>query len=286
MTLLVVALAAIPGSGEQSDSLTAPGATVTEVGKGFDFTEGPAVDAAGNVFFSDVPASRTYRWNAADGKITLVRKHTDGGNGLYFDAQENLLMCQGGAGRVVAFDPQGKLTVVADRYDGKRFNQPNDLWIDPKGGVYFTDPIYGNVPQRQDGQHVYYVTPDRKRVLRVIDDMVRPNGLIGPRDGKILYVSDHGAGKTYRYRINDDRTLSDKTLFCNVGSDGMTIDSRGNVYLTTRSVEVFNPAGKKIADIKTPHSPANVVFAGKDRKTLFITARQWVYTLAMNAAGG
>jgi gluconolactonase len=265
--------------------LLAPGAKVTELAKGFQFTEGPAEDKKGNVYFSDIPASRTYKWSPDRG-VSLFRENTGGANGLAFDAEGNLLACEGANGRVVAVDAKGNVTVVADKYQGKRFNQPNDLWIDPKGGVYFTDPLYGRGEKTQDGEHVYYVPADRKKVIRVIDDMVRPNGLVGTPDGKTLYVADHGAGKTYRYTVSADGTLRDKTLLASNGSDGMKLDQAGNVYITTDAVLVYNPAGKQIARIEVPQQPANVCFAGKNGTMLFITARSSIYAVEMTAAGG
>ena len=188
---------------------------------------------------------------------------------------------------MVSINPQSlKLTVLADKYDGKRFNSLNDLWIDLKGGIYFTDPRYGNRDNmEQDGEHVYYLSPDRKNVIRVIDDMVRPNGIIGTRNGKVLYVTDHGGKKTFVYTINADGTLSNKKLFASEGSDGMTIDNEGNVYLTTSAVTVYNKKGEKIETIEVPERPANVCFGGKDRHTLFITAQKSLYALQMRVKG-
>ncbi len=261
-----------------AEGIVAPGAKVVELAKGFQFTEGPAVDGKGNVFFSDVQASRTYKWSP-DGKVSLVRKNTGGANGLAFDKDGNLLACEGAGGRIVSVDAQGKVTVVAGAFGGKPFNRPNDLWIDPKGGVYFSDPLYGRGEKRQDGEHVYYVTPDRRKVLRVIDDMVRPNGLAGTPDGKTLYVADAGARKTYRYAVNDDGTLRDKTLFVAQGSDGMKLDRKGNVYLTAGAVLVYDPTGRQIAKIEVPLRPTNLCFAGPDGRTLFITARSAIYAV-------
>jgi hypothetical protein len=138
----------------------------------------------------------------------------------------------------------------------------------------------------QGGEHVYYLSPDRKKIVRVIDDMVRPNGIIGTADGRKLYVTDHGGGKTFSYTINDDGTLSNKTLFAPEGSDGMTIDNEGNVYLTTRVVAVYNKEGEKIEEIEIPERPANVCFGGKDRKTLFVTARTSLYSIKMRVKSG
>jgi gluconolactonase len=217
--------------------------------------------------------------------MSFYRENTNGANGMAFDKDGNLLVCEGGTGRLVAIDSKAKVTVVADTYQGKRFNQPNDLWIDPKGGVYFSDPIYGRTRKSQDGEHVYYVTPDRKKVLRVIDDMVRPNGLIGTPDGKTLYVADHGDGKTYRYTVKTDGTLDDKMLFVSNGSDGMELDSEGNLYITTNAVLVYDSSGKQIARIDIPQQPTNLCFAGKDGKTLFITAGSGIYAIQMNVSG-
>jgi sugar lactone lactonase YvrE len=266
-------------------SVLAPGAKVAELAKGFQFTEGPAMDKQGNVLFSDVQASRTYKWSP-DGKVTLFRENTGRANGLAFDAEGNLLACEGANGRVVAVDAKGNVTVVADAYQGKRFNAPNDLWIDPKGGVYFTDPLYGRGEKPQGGEHVYYVTPGRKKVIRVIDDMVRPNGLAGTPDGKTLYVADHGAGKTYRYAVNADGTLADKTLFAPNGSDGMKLDRAGNLYITTDAVLVYSPAGMQIARIEVPQQPTNVCFAGSGPTMLFITARSGIYAVQTAPPGG
>ena len=269
-------------------SVIAPDAKVEKLAGGFRFTEGPACDAKGNIFFSDIPNNRIHKWSL-DGKLSTFRENSGGSNGLYFDNKGNLLACEGDRRRLVSIEPEGKVTVLADKYDGKPLNKPNDLWIDPKGGLYFTDPYYGRNRQiiEQDGEHVYYLTPDRKRIIRVIDDMVRPNGVIGTPDGKKLYVTDHGGKKTFVYAINKDGTLSNKTLFATEGSDGMTIDNKGNVYLTTNAVLVYNKDGERIETIRVPEGPANVCFGGKDRQTLFITARTSLYAIRMQvrAAG-
>ncbi len=157
---------------------------------------------------------------------------------------------------------------------------------DAQGNVCFSDPRYGSREgMEQDGEHVYYLTPDHKTVVRVISDMVRPNGLIGTPNGKTLYVADAGAGKTYAYRFNKDGALSDKRLFASEGSDGMTVDSEGNVYLTTKVVAVFDEKGKKVQEIQAPEQPANVTFAGPDNRTLFITARTSLYAVEMQVKG-
>jgi len=280
---LLIALLGLTGLAQ--GSIVAPGASLKKAGDGFVFTEGPAADAAGNVFFTDVRASRIHRWPADDNTIALFRTDTGNANGLAFGPRGDLFICEGGNGRITMLDTHGNLSVVADRYQGRRFNQPNDLWVDPKGGVYFSDPVYGRGNRVQDGEHVYYVSPDRKRVVRVVDDMQRPNGLIGTPDGRTLYITDHGAGRTFRYAVKADGILVDKTLFCETGADGMTIDGRGNVYLTSDAVLVLDPTGRQIERIAVPERPTNVTFAGPDGRTLFITARTTAYTLAMHVSG-
>jgi gluconolactonase len=251
--------------------------TVQKLCGDFKFTEGPAADKHGNVFFTDIPNNRIHTWSV-DGTLTTFMEDTGGANGLYFDAAGNLIACAGGLRKLISIDPQKHVTVLAETYNDKSFNSPNDLWIDARGGIYFTDPRYGsrdNLPQ--DGEHVYYLSPDRKQVTRVINDMVRPNGVLGTPDGKRLYVADHGDGKTFVYTIQPDGTLADKKLFAEQGSDGMTLDANGNLYLTSEAVDVYDPSGKKIRTIDVPEKPSNVCFGGKEGTTLFITARTSLY---------
>jgi gluconolactonase len=283
---LVVVAAVAACSAQDTPSIVAAGAEAKKLAGDFKFTEGPAADAQGNVYFTDIPANRILKWSVADGKLSTFLDNSGGANGLYFDKDGNLLACQGGDRRLVSISPKGEVTVLADKYEGKRFNSPNDLWIDPNGGVYFTDPRYGNRDGMEaGGEHVYYLTPDRKKVVRVIDDMVRPNGVIGTPNGRRLYVADHGGNKTYSYRISGDGTLSDKQLFAEQGSDGLTIDARGNVYLTGKSVAVYNRQGEKVAEIPVPEGPANLTFGGPDNQTLFITARTSLYSIPTEVRG-
>jgi gluconolactonase len=277
-------IACASGWSQDADGLVAAGADVTKLAGGFKFTEGPACDADGNVYFSDIPNERIHKWST-DGKLSTFREDTGRANGLYFDRDGNLLACEGGNRRLTLISPKNKVTVLADSYDGKKFNSPNDLWIDPHGGVYFTDPRYGSQDGlEQGGFHVYYRTPDGK-LTRAIDDLAKPNGIIGTVDGKWLYVADPGAGKTFRYSIDSGGKLSGRTLHAESGSDGMTLDEHDNLYLTAGAVRVYSSKGKHVADIETPERPANVCFGGEDRKTLFITARTGFYSLKMSVSG-
>ncbi len=270
---------------EGIDDLIAADATVEKLSGGFKFTEGPASNAEGDVYFSDIPNSRIHIWTV-DGKLATFRENSGQANGLYFDHAGNLLACEGGNRQVTSIAMDGKVTVLADKFDGKRFCSPNDLWIHPNGGIYFTDPRYGSPDGLEiDGFHVYYITPDRKSIRRVLENLVKPNGVVGTQDGKFLYVTDPGDSKTYRYAIQGDGTLTDRKLHAPQGSDGMTLDEKGNLYLTRGGVQIYSPNGEKLGTIETPEAPANVCFGGRDGKTLFITARTGLYSIRMAVAG-
>ena len=284
---VVICIAAFSGCSNQPGpvSLIAPGAVVEQAADGFTFTEGPAADAEGNLYFTDVAAQKIYKL-AVDGTLSVFMEHSFGTNGLYFDAAGNLIGCVGNLGKIAVINMDATMTDIAGEYDNIPFNSPNDLWIDPKGGIYFTDPRYGdrsNLPQA--GEHVYYIAPDRKTVIRVLDKMVRPNGLIGTPDGTILYVADHGAEMTYKYSINDDGTLTHSRIFVQEGSDGVTMDELGNLYITTDAVKVYNPKGELIDTIQTPQQPSNITFAGPHKNILYITARNGLYKIKMNVKG-
>jgi len=272
-------------------SIISPGAKVEKLSGDFRFTEGPAVDKKGNVFFTDQPNDRIMKWST-NGKLSVFLDKTGRANGMYFDKKGNLLTCSDMENEIWSINPKGKHVVIVTNYNGKRFNGPNDLWIRPDGGIYFTDPLYvrdywtRDPKRQQEGEYVYYLTPDRKTIIPVATDLEQPNGIIGTPDGKLLYVADIKGRKTYVYNIQPNGLLTDKKLFCGMGSDGMTIDSEGNIYLTGNGVTVFNKNGEKIEHIPVDAKwTANVCFGGKDMKTLFITASQYLYSLRMNVKG-
>jgi gluconolactonase len=269
----------------------APGAKPQKISSEFMFTEGPASDSDGNIYFTDQPNDRIMKWSAADGKITTWMQPAGRSNGLCFDGKGNIIACADEKNELWSISPDKKATVLVKDYKGKLLDGPNDVWVRPDGGIYFTDPFYKRDywhrgPKEQDIEGVYYIPADHKSVTRVVSDMVRPNGIIGTPDGKTLYVADIDGHKSYSYDIQADGSLTNKKLFCNLGSDGMTIDDEGNVYLTGRGVTVFDKTGKQVAliDINEPWT-ANVCFGGKDRHTLFITASKCVYTVQMRTKG-
>jgi len=279
------------GTLSTAEGIIAPDAKVEKLADGFKFTEGPAADAQGNVFFTDQPNDRILQWSI-DGKLSTFMEPCGRSNGLCFDEQGNLWACADEKNQLWCIDLKGKPTVVVKDFEGKLLNGPNDLWVAPDGGVYFTDPFYkrpywNRGPQEISVQGVYYLAPDHKRLTRVVDDLQQPNGIIGTPDGKTLYVADIRAKKTCAYDIASDGRLANKRLLCEMGSDGMTLDEQGNVYLTGRGVTVFDRAGKKIEQIDVPGEPwtANVCFGGKDGRTLFITASKGLYGLRMRVKG-
>ena len=275
---------------KKPSAIIAKGATVAKAGEGYSFTEGPAVDPQGNVYFTDQPNDKILKWSP-DGNISVYMEGAGRSNGLYFDNNGNLLSCADLNNELWLIDKTKKVTVLVKDFEGKKLNGPNDLWVDPKGGIYFTDPFYkreywSRTEKEIEKENVYYLSPDQKTLTVAATDFVRPNGIVGSGDGKTLYVADINARKTYSFKINQDGTLTDRKLFAEMGSDGMTLDNKGNVYLTGKGVTVFNSAGKQIEHINIEEPwTANVCFGGKGQKTLFVTASKSVYTLAMKVKG-
>ena len=268
----------------------ARGAVLTKISSQFTFTEGPAVNKKGDIYFTDQPNDKIWKYDAK-GRLSVFMDKTGRSNGLYFDRQGNLIACADLKGELWSISPSGEKTVLLDNYEGKQLNGPNDLWIDAKGGIYFTDPYYQrNYWERKqpamDGMKVYYLPKGAKQARIVEDQLVRPNGIVGTPDGKTLYVADIQANKTYKYTIGEDGSLGAKELFVPQGSDGITLDHKGNVYLSGNGVTIYNSAGTKIGQIPVPSRwVGNLCFGGKKKNILFITASESVYTLKMSVKG-
>jgi gluconolactonase len=274
---------------EGGDAVVAEGAEPVRAASGFAFTEGPAADSEGNIYFTDQPNNRILIWNI-DGTVSVFMENAGRANGLFFDHENNLLACADEHNQLWRITSGNEVEVLVADVDGKRLNGPNDLWVTAEGGIYFTDPYFqrdywSREGPEIEGQNLYYLSPGGELMV-ADDDLVKPNGIIGNEAGDALYVADAGAGKTYRYAIAPNGVLEEKREFVPMGSDGMTIDQKGNVYLTGDGVTVFDESGEKIRHIAVDAPwTSNVTFGGKDGNILFITASDSVYTLEMNVQG-
>lgn len=255
----------------------------------FAFTEGPSADKEGNVYFTDQPNDKIYYWDWKTNTIVEFLDKTGRANGTHFDKDGNLITCSDYKGEIWKISKDKKVEVLLKGVEGKRLNGPNDIWNDSFGGMYFTDPLYErdyweDFKQEIPHKSLYYRSKDGK--VNKIETFTQPNGVVGSENFKKLYVSDIDAGKTYVYDILGEGKLSEKKLFCEMGSDGMTIDKHGNLYLTGDGVHVFNREGKKIYHIPIDEDwTSNVTFGGKDNDILFITASKSVYTLPTKVKG-
>ncbi|MDB6016936.1 MAG: SMP-30/Gluconolaconase/LRE-like region-containing protein [Pedosphaera sp.] len=273
-----------------AEGVIAPGAKLEKLAGEFLFTEGPTSDANGNVFFTDQPNNRIMEWSV-EGKLSTFMQPAGRANGMFFDAKGNLIACADEKNELWSIAPDKKVTVLVKDYQGKYLNGPNDVWVMPKGGMYITDPFYkrewwDHAAMALETQQVYHVAADGKTVMRVTSDLNKPNGIIGTPDGKTLFVADIGADRTYRYEIGADGSLTNKTLFCSKGSDGMTLDEKGDIYLSGKGVTVFDKSGVQIEHIDVPEPwSANVSFGGKDHRTLFITASKSLYSIRLEVKG-
>jgi gluconolactonase len=279
-----------PVNANHSSAVVADGAKPQLISRQFTFTEGPAVDKYGNVYFTDQPNDKIWKYST-DGKLSVFFSGAGRANGLYFDRNSNLLSCSDLNNQLWSISPDKKVKVLLSGYKGMRFNGPNDLWVDRNGGIYFTDPNYkrdywtSNIPQLKE-ERVYYLPKGKKVPIIVDSTLIKPNGIVGTPDGKTLFVADIQGNKTYKFDINADGTLANRRVFVNQGSDGMTIDNQGNIYLSGMGITVYNKEGIKIEHIDIPEKwTANVCFGGKNKDKLFITASEGIYTVDMKVKG-
>ncbi|HEX8465777.1 MAG TPA: SMP-30/gluconolactonase/LRE family protein [Abditibacterium sp.] len=294
------------------------------------FTEGTTCAPNGDIYFVEQNSNKIMKWSVADKALSVFMHPAGYSNGMLFDAKGNLIACADERNELwsisltqtetilppLPLNPavgekpgDGPIsvpvrTVIMDgRYNGKLLGGPNDLWIRPDGGIYFTDPFYRRAwwtPDRQQEQElktVYFLSPDRKTLTRALPEFLSsqgvpgtPNGIVGTKDGKTLYVADNSGNEIWRYTVQPDGSLTNKTLLCPFGSDGMTLDERGHLYLTAAS----RPAGVTVVDTKTgqqigfipvPEQPANLCFGGPDHRTLYIAARTGFYSIPTQTKG-
>lgn len=260
----------------------------------FAFTEGPAVDDDGVLYFTDIPADRIHRWTATEG-LSVYIEGAGYANGLMWTPATGLRGCLMD-GRLIAIGEDKQITTLAETYNGTRFNAPNDLVIDAQGGTYFTDPLYrAPMPLPQEKMSVYYVDKAGE-VTRVVEEMPAPNGIVLSPDEKTLYVIPSQDSKVMAFDVTSPGVLGPGRVLCEIvqtadsdgkqGGDGATVDTEGNLYFTTAlGVQVFAPSGNHLGTIEFPEHPANVTFGGPDFKTLIVTARTSVYQAPMAARG-
>lgn len=286
-TTLMLQAQGVESRGNTLVDLVADGAEPQLLASGFRFTEGPAADEKGNIYFSDIGSQRIHHWDAGLGILSTVRENSKGADGLFVDREGNLLICELSGKRLCRLKKDGSYEVLIDSYDGRGLTGANDLWLDRYGGIYFSDSYPGSQKRTRD-HRVFYLSSEGNLIL-VANDFYKSNGLMGTRDGNWLYVSDYIDNKVYRYEVLEPGVLGERTLFAGYRTDGMTLDDRGNVYLCTGNagfgVLVFNPTGEELGRISLPENPANICFGGSDNRTLFITATQGLYSLDMKVKG-
>lgn len=275
--------------------VVAADAKVEKLASGMKFTEGAVWfnEDGGYLLFSDIPSNAIMRWSETGG-LAKFRDGSNHANGNFRDLDGRLITCEHSARRVTRTEKDGTVTVLAERFDGKRFNSPNDPVVKSDGSVWFTDPPYG-LPRGEkkelDKHHVFRLDPATKEVKAVISDFDMPNGLAFSPDEKKLYVAD--SGKPAHIRVftvgADGKTVSGGEVFCKIDAgapDGIRTDTAGRVYSSAKDgVHVFNPDGKLIGKILLPEGAANLCFGGKDKNELFVTARTSLYRVKLLATG-
>lgn len=300
LLLIMVTLARSPAAevdvrdAAEFGKIVAADAKLERLATGMKFTEGPVwlAEDGGSLVFSDIPADELKKWTDKDG-VTVFRKPSSNANGNTVNRAGRLITCEHSSRRVSLLGRKGVLRTLVDRYDGKKFNSPNDVIVKSDGSVWFTDPTYG-LPKRetkeQDGNHVYRFDPKTKTTTLVAREFDMPNGLCFSPDEKKLYVAD--SGKPHHIRIFDvqpDGTLTGGSVFCVIdkgGPDGIRCDASGRIFSSAGDgVHVFSPDGKLIGKILVPESPANLCFGGADGKRLFITARTSLYSISLLTQG-
>jgi len=296
---LAVLQAAMFTHAADETSLVEPGATVKKLAGGMKFTEGPVwLAAEKKLVFSDIPNSKLMQWSDADGLSEF--RPSEQANGNILDLQGRIISCQHAARNVIRIEADGSVTVLVDKFDGKRFNSPNDVAIRSDGTLWFTDPPWGLVGRQEiPGHWVYKLDPKSGKIEVVVKDLAMPNGILFSPDETRLYIADTGGNKRHPdpafhdlpdavhcYEVSSDGSLGKKLFQTDAGSDGMAVDVKGNVYTTHGGkVHIINADGKDIGDIDVPEGPANVTFGGDDFRTLFITARTSLYSIRMKHPG-
>jgi gluconolactonase len=285
MKLVLVCISMLTAGTVSALDFTAP---IEKLAANFQFTEGPLWGAAKNeLLFSDIPANRIVRFK--DGKFETFRAPSNHSNGLTFDKQGRLIACEHGTRRVIRTEVDGTLTVLAERFEGKRLNSPNDVVVKSDGAVYFTDPPFAvrREERELDFQGVFRLAPDGKTLMAVAQDFIKPNGLAFTPDEKTLYINDTERGHIRAFEVAADGTLDHGRVFAQApGADGMKVDTEGNVYCACKpGVMVFDRTGQLLHTYALRDQPTNLAFGDTDGQTLYITARPSLYRVRLAVPG-
>jgi sugar lactone lactonase YvrE len=278
------------------DRIVPPGAQIEKLVGGFQWPEGPVWDPSGRLLFSDIAANRIVQWTP-NGTVTTFRRPSGYSNGLTLDRQGRLIACEHRNRRISRTEKDGTIVTLADRYDGKRLNSPNDVVVHSNGSIYFTDPPYGLLPgfggpgdQELPFQGVYRLSPEGQLTL-LVDDFERPNGIALSPDEKTLYVDDSQIQHVRAFDVAPDGSLTNHRIFADVGggtdaADGMKVDTEGNLYVSAPGgVQVFSPSGKHLGTLRPPEAVRNVGWGDADYKSLFMTASTSLYRIRLNIPG-
>ena len=263
------------------------------------WAEGPVYVASGRfLLFNDIPEDRTLRWDECTGVVGVFRSPSHHANGMTLDQQGRLVICEQSGRRVTRTEHDGSTTVLAERWEGKRLNSPNDAVVDRGGVVWFTDPPYGIISdyegERADSEigacHVYRVDPADGRVVLVADDFDRPNGLAFSADERRLFIADTRGGHIRVFDVDDDRNLTRSRVFAEISvgnPDGFRLDEDERVWAAAGDgVHCFDPDGTLLGKVKVPEAAtANVVFGGAKRNRLFIAASTSIYSIHLKVNG-
>lgn len=299
LPFVIILLAVSTAVADNDRQLVAKGAKVEKLAGGMKFTEGPVwLPSEKKLVFSDIPNSKLMQWSEADG--LSVYRDSEQANGNILDLQGRIISCQHKARNVIRIEADGSTTLLADRFDGKRFNSPNDVAIRSDGTLWFTDPPWGLTgPHEIPGHWVYKLEPKTGKVEVIHKYLAMPNGIVFSPDESRIYIADTGGHKRHPdpdfhklpasiqcYEIDSNGNLGKKLFQIASGSDGMAVDTQGNLYATHGGkVHIYDADGNERQQIDVPEGPANVCFGGDDHKTLFITARTSLYSVRMRVAG-
>jgi gluconolactonase len=263
--------------------------SVEKVAGGLEFTEGPVWSRDGYLLFSDVPANKILKLGPGDKLPQVLRENSGYANGNTFDSQGRLYSCESRTRRVTRMDKKGKIEVLAERWEGKRFNAPNDIVVRKDGNVYFTDPAFGNQAdtREMDFYGVYHISPKGQLKL-IARPKGRPNGITFSPNGRILYVANSDDHTVVAYDVDHNgETSNERVLISGVDGvpDGIRTDEKGNLYVAAKGISIYHPDGKLLTTIPMPETPANCAFGDGDFETLYITARTSLYRVRLDVKG-